>query len=65
MILYSIHFPLLSNSLYKNKKANILFISLMILYKKRNIECYIENWIIRENELNIISSGLIINININ
>ena len=65
MILYSIHFPLLSNSLYKNKKAYILFISLMILYKKINIECYIEIWKTRENELNVILSGLIIDININ
>ena len=37
----------------------------MILYKIRNIECYIQNWIIRENEMNVISSGLIIDIKIN
>ena len=65
MIVHSIHFPLLSNSLYNNKKTNILFTFLMILYKKIIIECYGENWIIMENELNVLSSGLIIDININ
>ena len=65
MILHSFHFPLLSNSEYINKKINILFIFSKILYKIKNIECYIPNWIIRENEMNAISSGLIIDININ